>query len=237
MVVVMIISIVCVLAIPTLSHEGYERRAYTDAANVAELVREARTRAVARGAAELLVMHADPTGNAASFMLYEANTGSPTVNDAGAIGAATTGSSTCNSPTVWPGSAGAVTASFVDGFQIAATAGASAQSLEALGNINMRINDPITGLAVTTNLYLCFTPAGRTWYAEGATPPASFVTASPGGALASLCSATSTGCVGAVTVDVTTGTFPSGPTGGTSSTNLIRTVWIPPSGSTRITSQ
>lgn len=232
MVVVVIISIVCVLAIPTLSHEGYERRAFTDAASVAELVREARTRAVARGAAELLVMSANPSGNTASFMLYEANTGV-----AGDGGAVTTASSTCNAPTVWPGAAGTVTATFVDGFQIAATSSGSTPTLEGQGNINMRINDPTTGLPIAyPNLYLCFTPAGRTWYAEAATPPASFTSASPGGALSSICG-TGGNCVGAVTVDVTTGAFPSGASGTASATDLIRTVWIPPSGATRITSQ
>ena len=69
MVVVTIISVVCILAIPSMSHEGYERRAYTDAASVVEIVREARTRAIARGAAQLLVMTTPAPGNAASFTL------------------------------------------------------------------------------------------------------------------------------------------------------------------------
>jgi hypothetical protein len=225
MVVVIIISIVCVLAIPTMSHEGYERRAYTDAASIAELVREARTRAVARGAAELIVMSANPTGNTAAFMLYEAVAGA----SGGDAGANTTPSSSCNSPTVWPG-AGSATANLIDGFQIAPSVGSS-QTLEGLGNINMRVNDPITGTANSQPyLYLCFTPAGRTWYLEGSTPTPPFAP------LGSLCSATGN-CVGAVTVDVTIGAFPSNTTGSAGSSNLVRTVWIPPSGATRITSQ
>jgi prepilin-type N-terminal cleavage/methylation domain-containing protein len=220
MVVVIIISIVCVLAIPTLSHEGYERRAYRDAANVAELVREARTRAVARGAAELLVMSASPTTNTASFMLYEAVAG-----PAGTM----TPASSCGAPTVWPG-AGTATANFIDGFQIAPSVSGN-QTIEGSGNINMRINDPTTGLAITTAaLYLCFTPAGRTWYLEAGTPTPPFLP------LGSICSSAGN-CVGAVTVDVTIGSFPSGATGQSSSSSLIRTVWIPPSGSTRITAQ
>jgi prepilin-type N-terminal cleavage/methylation domain-containing protein len=230
MVVVMIISIVCVLAIPTLSHEGYERRAYTDAANVAELVRQARTRAVARGAAELLVMTANPSTNSASFNLYEANTG------AYDGGAATTVSSTCNPPTGWPGGSITVTSTFVDGFTISGSIGAGSQSLEGLGNINMRVNSPVDGtpIAGNSNTYLCFTPAGRTWYATGANPPASFITG--GSPLGSICNGVAS-CIGAVTVDVTTGAFPAGATGTATSTDLIRTVWIPPSGATRITSQ
>jgi hypothetical protein len=230
MVVVVIISIVCVLAIPTMSHEGYERRAYTDAASIAELVREARTRAVARGAAELIIMSASPSANTASFMLYEAVV---TAGSAGDAGANSTPVSTCNSPTIWPGG-GVATANLIDGFQIAPTVGSS-QTLEGLGNINMRINKPDTGAPITgPNFYLCFTPAGRTWYSEGSAPT-TFSTS-----LGSVCSTTASAagtCVGAVTVDVTIGSFPSGTTGASSSTNLVRTVWIPPSGATRITSQ
>jgi len=224
MVVVLIVSILCVLAVPSLSHEGYERRAYTDAANVSELVREARTRAVGRGAAQLLVMSATPAGNTASFTLYEAVTATGAgAGDAGA----TIPSSTCNPPTVWPGGSGTVTANFVDGFQIAPT-NAGGQTLEGQGNINMRINDPNTGSSIGADtLYLCFTPAGRTWYFhQGSSPLGTFNQ-----------SLASAGGVGAITVDVTIGSFPSTTTGGSSATNLIRTVWIPPSGNTRITSQ
>ncbi len=222
MVVVVIISILCVLAIPTLSHEGYERRAFTDAANVSELVREARTRAIARGLAELVVMSANSAGNTASFMLYEAT--SSTTSDAGVT--STTAYSSCGAPTVWPGATGTVTATLIDGFQIAPTSSGTNQTIEGLGNVNMRVNDPNLGTSIgSDNLYLCFTPAGRTWYGRGSAPPSSF---------ASLASA---GGIGAVTVDVTTGSFPTTGVGGTSATNLIRTVWIPPSGATRITSQ
>jgi type IV fimbrial biogenesis protein FimT len=224
MVVVTIISIVAVLAIPSMSHEGYDRRAFTDAANVAEIVREARTRAIARGAAELLVLNANATGNAASFSIYEA------------VGSAVAGAqgylvpvSTCNAPTIWPGAAGTATAVLIDAFQIGPGSGLT-PTLEGLGNINMRVNDPSTGIDIGTanNLYLCFTPAGRTWYSVGGTP-GTF------SALASLCPVGGGSCVGAVTVDVTRGAFPS--PGTSDSSNLVRTVWIPPSGTTRITSQ
>jgi len=217
MVVVVIVSILCVLAIPTLSHEGYERRAFTDAANIGELVRQARTRAVARGLAEMVIMRANSTGNSASFMLYEAYT-------------STAAYASCGAPSVWPGGSGTVTATLIDGFQISPTGSGTAQSLEALGNVNIRINNPATSadISAANNLYLCFTPAGRTWYAVAATPPTSY---------AALGSATGAGSIPAVTIDVVAGTFPSTTTGGTSSTDLVRTVWIPPSGATRISSQ
>jgi prepilin-type N-terminal cleavage/methylation domain-containing protein len=233
MVVVTIISIVCVLAIPSMSHEGYDRRAFTDAASVSEIVREAKTRAVARGAAQLLVMNANSTGNAASFILYEsqafvASGGAAAGADGGAPAGFTASSSSCNYPTVWPGNGG--TQTLIDEFQFAG-------GLEAQGNINMRVNDPTSGLDIgaSENLYLCFTPAGRTWYAEGTAPPASFTTP-----LASLCApgAAAGSCVGAVTVDTTVGSFAAGSVTGTASTtSLVRTVWIPSSGATRMTSQ
>jgi prepilin-type N-terminal cleavage/methylation domain-containing protein len=225
MVVVLIISVVCVLAIPSMSHEGYDRRAFEDATSVVELVREARSRAVARGSAQLLVLNANPTGSTGSFTLYE----STTANYGEDAGSMTMSSSSCNAPTQWPGGTPSGTQQPVDRFEFSG-------GLEAQGSINMRVNDPITGKAISTNMYLCFTPAGRTWYFEGAAPPAAFTTP-----LASLCSATTAAaqsCVGAVTVDVIAGTFPVGSaTGTTTSTSLIRTVWIPATGSTRITSQ
>jgi hypothetical protein len=204
-----------------MSHEGYDRRAFTDASNVVEIVREARTRAVARGAAELLIMHAPGSGNTASFTLWEA-TSTITTGDAGFVSA----SSSCNPPTVWPnftgyGSPGAATAAFVDEFQIG---GANSLESQSQGNINMQVYDP-TPTAVTTNLYLCFTPAGRSYYATGASPPAAGFVNALG----------SSGGVGAITVTVAAGTL-SG-VNGSNSTNLVRTVWIPPSGAASLTSQ
>ena len=229
MIVVTIVSIVAVLAIPSMSHEGYDRRAFTDAGNVAEIVREARTRAVARGAAELLVLNANATGNLGSFTIYEG-----VVSAVSGAQGYLVPVSTCNAPTIWPGAAGVATAVLVDVFQIVPSTGSGTPTLEGLGDINMRVNDPISGADISSSnsLYMCFTPGGRTWYSVGAAPG----TFSP---LAALCPVTVGGatgsCVGAVTVDVTRGAFPAA--GGSDSLNLVRTVWIPPSGATRITSQ
>jgi Tfp pilus assembly protein FimT len=220
MVVVSIVSIVAVLAIPTMSQAGYDRRAFTDAANIAELVREARTRAVGRGAAILLSMATNAGTNAATFTLYE----SVSANPGGAAGS-NIPVSTCGSPTVWPGAGGTATANLVDGFTLAGTvAGGTAKSIEGMGNIVVRVNDAGGNLDVAdsgTTQYLCFTPNGRVTYAVGP-GPTNFQPM--------------TGAIGAVTVDVTRGAFPS-TLGGTSSTSVVRTVWIPPSGATRMTSK
>jgi Tfp pilus assembly protein FimT len=219
MVVVMIVSILTVLAVPSLSHESWDRRAYTDAASVAGLVREARTRSVGRGAAELLVMNGESSGNNATFALWEATTAGV---DAGPGASVQT---TCGPPTTWPGGTSTSTATLIDAFSIANS------SLESIGNgnINMQVFDP-TGAAATGSLFLCFTPSGRTYYTTGAvgTAPANFQPL--------------TGTVGAVIVQVAAG--PPGVTSpmpttynGTSATNVVRNVWIPPSGSTSITTQ
>jgi prepilin-type N-terminal cleavage/methylation domain-containing protein len=222
MVVVIIISILAVLAIPSMSHEGYDRRAFTDAANVAEIVREARTRAIGRGAAVLLAMVTNSATNSASFTMYEAVTS----NSSGTAGAAGSNMplASCDSPTVWPGAGGTATANFVDEFQFAGTAPGGAPSIEGLGQIIARINNP-DGSAVAdgTTVYLCFTPSGRVRYVNTGTPTG-------------FTNAVITGTYGAVSVDITRGTsFPA--FGQSSSTALVRTIWIPPSGATRITSQ
>src|SRR5580692_12345519 len=54
MVVVMIIGVLAALAIPSMSLASYERDTYNDAGAIMQLFREARTRAVGRGAATLI---------------------------------------------------------------------------------------------------------------------------------------------------------------------------------------
>jgi hypothetical protein len=218
MVVVLIISIVAILAIPSMSHEGYDRRAFTDAANIAEIIREARTRAIGRGAAVLIAMMTNSSTNSASFTMYEAVSANQTGTGANMPLA------TCDSPTIWPGAAGTATANFVDGYQFAGQVAGGQQSLEGLGQIIARINNPDgTTVADGTTVYLCFTPSGRVRYVNTGTPTG-------------FTNSVISGTYGAVTVDVTRGT--GFPTFGTPSTTaLVRTIWIPPSGATRITSQ
>ncbi len=214
MIVVTIISVVAVLAIPSLSGGGYDRRVFTDAATIGEIVREARTRAVGRGAAELLAMTTNASSNAATFILYESVTANP-----GGGGGTNVPVSTCNSPTVWPGATGTTTANFVDEYQFS-----GGQTLEGEGNIVARILDPIGGTVPDgTTLYLCFTPNGRVTWQEAA---------SNTGLFAAIANTTNSAAptAGAITVQMSRGGF-------TGSTELVRTVWIPPSGATRITSQ
>lgn len=214
MVVITIISIVAVLAIPSMTGGGYDRRVFTDAATIAEIVREARTRAVGRGAAQLLAMTTN-TPNTATFILYESVTSNP-----GGGGGANVPVGTCGSPTVWPqpSGSGTSTANFVDEYQFA-----GGQTLEGQGNIVARITDP-TGTAVSDGVteYLCFSPSGRVQYQSGA-PTAPFLPMA--------------GSVGAMVVELTRGGFSGSFPGDSNGSDLVRVVWIPPSGATRISTQ
>jgi prepilin-type N-terminal cleavage/methylation domain-containing protein len=227
MVVVLIISVVAVLAVPSLSSAGYDRRVFTDAASVGELVREARTRAVGRGAAELIAMTTAAATNSASFTLYESVT--PATATTGST-APNTPMSSCNLPTVWPGSgSGTVTANLVDAFVFSATpTSGSGQTLEGQGNIIARITDPAGNIiADGTTVYLCFTPNGRVVYEEGASTAYLF---NP--------MPVATGAPNAFVVELTRNSFPTTVyPNDTGTTDLIRAVLISPSGTTRITSQ
>jgi prepilin-type N-terminal cleavage/methylation domain-containing protein len=227
MVVVLIISVVAVLAVPSLSAAGYDRRVFTDAASVGELVREARTRAVGRGAAELIAMSTQASSNSASFTLYESVT--PATATTGST-APNTPMSSCNLPTVWPGAgSGTVTANLVDALVLAGTMpSGTGQTLEGEGNIIARITDPAGNvISDGTTVYLCFTPNGRVVYQEGQSTSYGFTPMS-----------VTAGAPNAFVVELTRNSFPTTVyPSDTGSTDLIRAVLISPSGTTRITSQ
>jgi prepilin-type N-terminal cleavage/methylation domain-containing protein len=219
MVVVIIIAVVASLAIPTMLRGQFDRRVFTDAATLGELVRAARTRAVGRGAAQLVVIQTASATNGLTAQIFESVT-----NDPSGTGI-NTPVQTCNAPTAWPTvlwtagdpySAGG-TAKFID--QYAFNGG---DSLEGKGQIMARMIYPYTAGSTTwfadgTPLYLCYTPSGRS-YISTTSAPANFVPMS-----------------GMLGVQFTREAFPSSPTS-TSSTNLVRTLMVPPTGATRITS-
>src|SRR5579872_4629941 len=73
LVVVMIIGILAALAIPTMSTSKYDRAAYDDAGSIMQLFREARTRAVARGAAQLVTMSSNGLTDRGTFQIGRAS--------------------------------------------------------------------------------------------------------------------------------------------------------------------
>jgi prepilin-type N-terminal cleavage/methylation domain-containing protein len=228
LVVVAIISLVAAIALPSMTSTSFDRRVFTDAASLGDLVREARTRAAARGAAELIAMG---TGNNQLVAyLFESVTQNP-------IGGTNTPVAQCSFPSIWPGWSVAGTISsptstepaapggtysyqIVDRFAFWTTVPGGGPSMESTANISARIVYPYAAgspaVAANTNFYMCFTPHGKMLVAQGT--PANFATPA-----------------GAVGVEITRNGFQGGICSA-SATDLVRTLWIPATGATRIMS-
>jgi type II secretory pathway pseudopilin PulG len=170
MVVIIIIGILAVMAIPALTRATVERQSYDDAIIVAELFREARTRAMGRGAAEMVQMTqvgGSAGGDRGTFLLYEA-----TVVAAPPLGVMPINSpmSTCGNPTVWTG--GGMTAVLVDGVNLNG-------SIEQIDGIWTTLTGPVPagGVGLVNTAFMCFTPLGRAYWSLGPTP--TFTSGSP----------------------------------------------------------
>jgi prepilin-type N-terminal cleavage/methylation domain-containing protein len=156
MVVIIIIAIIAVLAIPTMNIARSDRRAYQDAGLIMQLFRAARTRAVARGGAELIAMTANGTADRGTFVLWEA-----VAQNAGGQGLNRTPISSCKAPTTWvlvdPSSL------LVDRVDLNGTAG----QLEVDADIETQMfvyGDPTTSAAASfTAGYICYTPLGHSY--------------------------------------------------------------------------
>jgi Tfp pilus assembly protein FimT len=166
MVVVVIIAIIAVLAIPTMSISLYDRHAYQDAGAIMQLFREARTRAVARGGAELIAMGASGQADRGTFTLYEA-----VAQNAGGQGLFRTPVSSCKSPTSWlPLSAQNQNLVIIDGVNL------NGLQAEVTADIETQMSffaDPTNSAAtIFTVGYLCYTPLGHSYVnlGAGATP-------------------------------------------------------------------
>jgi type IV fimbrial biogenesis protein FimT len=167
MVVVVIIGIIAALAIPGMIVTQYDRQAYSDAGAIMMLFREARTRSVARGAAELVTMTA--SGNATTtdrgtFQLYEAI--SP---NAGGQGSNRTPVGSCKSPTKWTVLNDGTNSILIDGVNL----NTGANTLEASAQITTSMGyylSPSSASKTTFNSgYVCFTPLGRSYLAVPST--------------------------------------------------------------------
>jgi prepilin-type N-terminal cleavage/methylation domain-containing protein len=206
LVVVIIIGILAVMAIPAMTRAQVDRRSYDDAITVAELFREARTRAMGRGAAEMIQMtQVGGTGGAdlGTFLLFEGQ-----VIAAPPLGVLPLGSpmSTCGSPTVWIGAT--ATAVLIDGVNLNG-------SIEKIDGIWTTITGPTAGgMGVLNAAFMCFTPLGRAYFS--ANNPPNFLSGSP--------------MLGEVQIAVQH-TNVAGVAGG-----IVRTVVVPNSGATRIIS-
>lgn len=209
MVVVILIGILTVMAIPAMTRAQVDRRSYNDAISIAELFREARTRAMGRGAAETIFMTqagGAAGGDRGTFLLFEAQ-----VLSAPPLGILPIGSpmSTCGAPTVWSG-AGA-TAVLIDGINLNG-------AIEAVDGIWTTITGPQAagGMAALGSAFMCFTPLGQAYFSAN-NPPA-FITGSP--------------MLGEIQI-----ALQHAYGAGTTAVGIVRTVIVPNSGSTRIVSK
>ncbi len=209
LVVVLIIGILAALAIPTMSTAKYDRATYNDAGSIMQLFREARTRALARGAAQMISMTSNGQTDRGTFQLWESVSINPQGNGLQRLPVPN-----CTSPTTWlPLNAGNLGIVLVDGVNLNNPGSAAGVTIEDDADIEtaMQIySDPTNNTAVAFNVgYVCYTPLGRSYVNVGATAQPVF-----DGVLAT---------VGVVELKVTRAT------GGT-----IRSVLLPPSGMARL---
>jgi type II secretory pathway pseudopilin PulG len=159
MVVIIIVGIVSALAVPTMIASRIDRDAYDDAGEILQILRAARTRAVARGSAVLVSLAADGSNNRGQFMMYEAV--SP--NQAGGLNR--TPVSQCKNPTKWqPLDNTNLGVNFVDGTDLNG-------ALENEYDIETQMNQYVGGNVVTLKAaFICFTPLGRAFLSVNLTP-------------------------------------------------------------------
>jgi type II secretory pathway pseudopilin PulG len=214
MIVVILVGILAVMAIPQMTTASVDRRAYDDSILVGELFREARTRAMGRGAAEMVMITSNGTADRGTFLLWEGQmlaagilpTGSPMAN--------------CGWPTVWP-PAGTPCGTTVAGQTAVCIDGVNLNgSIETIDNIQTTLNAPAPGgnFAVMNAAAICFTPLGRTYFSAGPLPI--FISGSP--------------LIGELQISLQH-TYPGDPSN--TFVGITRTIVVPNSGNTRIISK
>jgi prepilin-type N-terminal cleavage/methylation domain-containing protein len=155
MVVVVLIAIFASLAAPSILRSTEDRRAFEKATEVAQLMQEARGRALATGAAQMVAMTNVGGGE---FLLFQAMynkqpspsclTYSQWTNDVKIVNNASAVTSLATIPAAGP------SVVLVDGVNLKYAADSDLQSSFYLANA-------ATGSTVA---YLCFTPGGRVYY-------------------------------------------------------------------------
>jgi prepilin-type N-terminal cleavage/methylation domain-containing protein len=160
MVVVVLISILAVIATPSMRVARDDRLAFDYARRIEQLISRGRARAAGRGAAHLFV--AGPAGVRGKFLLFEALDGTAPPTGPNPIGS-------CKGLTQWvetdpylPGFVGN-NARIVDGFD-----------LNALGvNVtsDIRTTYSINGAAPVVAVVICISPSGATYLGQGGSVP------------------------------------------------------------------
>jgi type II secretory pathway pseudopilin PulG len=170
MVVVIIVSIVAVLAIPSMIKARDDRRAYDDAASVMQLFRQARLRAVGRGSAIAVQLTAAVGSDRGTFQVYEAVTDDP-VTTGGTPGATATEAypfSSCVNA-IWSAAPPAGNSRLIEGISLN---GARDNDIKIQSTIVAHVATGGTDTTSTVTIaWLCFTPTGRVYVDTGNATP------------------------------------------------------------------
>jgi prepilin-type N-terminal cleavage/methylation domain-containing protein len=158
MVVVTIIAIFAALAIPAIMRSNDDRKAFEEASLTAQLLQEARGRALATGAAQIVVMQTGGSALRGQFLLYQAS-----YNQVASASCLTSGqwavAAAFNlTPPAPPPAGPGVT--LIDAVNLQYSPQSTLQSQFYLTD-----NTGTTTMVGTGISALCFTPGGRVYYA------------------------------------------------------------------------
>ena len=172
MIVVIIVAILAALAMPSMVKARDDRRAYDDAASLMQLFRQARLRAVGRGAATAVQLTAASGSDRGTFLLYEAVTDNPTTTGGTPTSSATEAypySSCVNAN--WASAPATGNRSLLDGLNFNGTRDNEVQVQSTI--IAHYIDSSGTNTTSTVSVaWLCFTPTGRVYISPATATPA-----------------------------------------------------------------
>lgn len=152
MVVVVLISILAVIAVPTMAVARQDRLAFREADTFAQLIHGARLAAMARGAAQFVLLTSNGTTDRGKLLVFES------------VDASGNPQSPCKLSGQWAGlPGGSTTNPIVAGENLNGGAG----SMQEVAGLQTTLTIG-AGSAVNT-VGICFTPSGRTYVASGST--------------------------------------------------------------------
>ncbi len=161
MVVVILVGIMVMLAVPSMSSARYDRRVYDDAASIAQVVRDARARAMGRGAA-IVVQLSNASSSRGSYLVYEAVTGNSSLTTANIEAGVEnrTPDSRCRRGDL----------NLLDTTKNVLVESTMLDNQTEISADILSVVVGPTGIVPTAgSAFLCFTPGGHTYYSEGTT--------------------------------------------------------------------